>query len=50
MNPHDAIFIENFSKVENAIDLVNAVLPQPIKDKIDFNTLVLEKDSYTDRR
>ncbi len=50
MNPHDAIFIENFSKIENAIDLVSAVLPQTVKDKIDFNTLVLDKDSYTDKK
>ena len=50
MNPHDAIFKENFSKLENAIDLINNVLPKEIKDGIDFKTLVLENDSYTDKK
>ncbi|HOV13431.1 MAG TPA: Rpn family recombination-promoting nuclease/putative transposase, partial [Spirochaetota bacterium] len=50
MNPHDAIFKENFSKLENAVDLINNVLPKEIRDGIDFKTLVLENDSYTDRK
>ena len=47
---HDALFKENFSKKENAIDLLKAVLPQSVFNKIDTESLTLENASSTDKK
>jgi len=47
---HDALFKENFSKKENAIDLLKAVLPENVFNKIDTESMTLENASFTDKK
>ncbi|HBI37111.1 MAG TPA: hypothetical protein DDY71_05655 [Spirochaetia bacterium] len=49
-NTHDLLFKENFSKKENALDLLKAVLPLNIFNKIDTESLTLENASFTDKK
>jgi len=45
-NPHDKFFKEVFSHTENAVDFIRGVFPEGIKNKLDYTSLKLEKDSY----
>ena len=49
-NPHDAFFKETFSKREYAADFLAGVLPAPLKQKLDLDSLRLENASYIDER
>jgi predicted transposase/invertase (TIGR01784 family) len=48
-NPHDKLFREIWSKKENAIDFLKNYLPANLLDKINLQTLAIEKDSFVDK-
>ena len=47
-NPHDVFAKSVMSKIENARDFFNGVLPEGLRELIDLETLRLEKESYVD--
>ncbi|MFU8781482.1 MAG: Rpn family recombination-promoting nuclease/putative transposase, partial [Kiritimatiellia bacterium] len=47
-NPHDQLFKETFSHVENAAAFFQNYLPAELRDRLDFRTLKLAPGSYTD--
>ena len=47
---HDEMFKSNFTKKENAIDLINNTFPEEIKNNLLFETLTLGNNSYTDSK
>ena len=49
LSPHDQFFKENFSNKEEAASFLEEVLPQKIKEKLDFDTLKLDNQSFTGR-
>lgn len=46
-NPHDTVFKEVQSNIENAKDFIKGFYPAEIVSNIDFNALELDKTSYT---
>ncbi len=49
-NPHDRFFKQVFSKKENAVDLIRAILPAEIRSKLVLDSLNLENTSYVDEQ
>ncbi len=47
-NPHDHLFKETFSHVENAVGFFQNYLPAELRDRLDWNTLALQPGKYTD--
>lgn len=47
-NPHDKLFKEAFSRREMAVDFFQNYLPAQIHTRIDWETLHLERDTFTD--
>ena len=47
---HDEMFKSNFTKKENAIDLINNTFPEEIKNNLLLETLILDNNSYTDSK
>lgn len=49
INSHDLFFKETMAYVEIAKDFLKCYLPQEIKDLMDFDTMRLAKDCYTNK-
>jgi hypothetical protein len=47
-NPHDQLFMETFSHVENAVGFFQSYLPADLRDRLDWDTLALQPGKYTD--
>jgi len=47
-NPHDQLFKEAFSHVENAVVFFQNYLPAELRDRLDWDTLKLQPGKYTD--
>jgi len=47
-NPHDKFFKEVFQDKENVIDFIRGVFPEQIKNKLNFNTILIDNTSYVD--
>jgi predicted transposase/invertase (TIGR01784 family) len=47
-NPHDHLFKETFSHVENAVGFFQNYLPDELRDRLDWGTLALQPGKYTD--
>ncbi len=47
-NPHDQLFKETFSHVENAVGFFQSYLPVELRDRLDWTTLKLQPGKYTD--
>ncbi len=47
-NPHDHLFKETFSHVEDAVGFFQNYLPADIGDRLDWKTIKLEPGKYTD--
>ena len=47
ISPHDLFFKENFSNKEEAASFLEEALPQRIKEKLDFDSLKLDNQSFT---
>jgi predicted transposase/invertase (TIGR01784 family) len=47
-NPHDIFFKETFSDKENTIDFLKQTLPHKLSDKIDYDTLRSDTNTYVD--
>jgi predicted transposase/invertase (TIGR01784 family) len=48
-NPHDKFSRQIWSDKENAVDFLKNYLPQNLLQKIDLDTLSIEKDSFVDK-
>jgi predicted transposase/invertase (TIGR01784 family) len=46
-NPHDLIFKQTESHIENAMDYIRGTFPKNIVQNLDLTTLTLEQSSYT---
>ena len=46
-NPHDLIFKQTQSHIENAIDYIKGTCPEKLVKNLDLTTLELEESSYT---
>ena len=46
-NPHDLIFKQTESHIENAIDYIKGTCPERLVKNLDLTTLKLEESSYT---
>jgi predicted transposase/invertase (TIGR01784 family) len=49
INPHDKFFRQIWSDKENAVDFLKNYLPSNLLQKIDLDTLSIEKDSFVDK-
>lgn len=47
-NPHDKLFKESFSRRDMAVDFFQNYLPAEIRTRLDWKTLHLERDTFTD--
>ena len=47
-NPHDKFFKEIITDKENALDFIQAVLPENLCKNFDFSTLAIDNNSYVD--
>ena len=46
-NPHDVIFKQTESHIENAVDYIKGTCPVELVKNLDFTTLCLDETSYT---
>ena len=49
LSPHDQFFKENFSQKDEAVSFLKEVLPLQIKSNIDFDSLEIDNQSFTDK-
>jgi len=49
LSPHDQFFKENFSQKDEAVSFLKEVLPLKIKSNLDFDSLQIDNQSFTDK-
>ncbi len=49
-NPHNALFLDTFSDLEQASPLLSAILPPPVRELLDLNNLTLTTDHLVDEK
>ena len=49
-NPHDRFFKETFSQPEVLIDFLNTFAPENVCQRINYDTLTREVDTFTDEQ